>query len=243
MADWLAGLLRMLAPEKILLICRSQAKVAAIDAALRQRVKHLKAAVFHEGLSLLQRDRNAAWFAEKNGACILLCSEIGSEGRNFQFAHHLVLFDLPLDPELLEQRIGRLDRIGQREEIQVHVPFITGSAQEVLVRWHHEGLNAFEQNLLGGRELLEQFGARVYQLVQNFPKGTKKVQAELDRLIAETQAAREEIAARLQQGRDRLLELNSFRPDVAADLVNEIHRAFICRMLYCIISNFVYIKL
>ncbi len=224
MVDWLAGLLRTLAPEKILLICRTQAKVAAIDAALRQRAKNLKAAVFHEGLSLLQRDRNAAWFAEKNGARILLCSEIGSEGRNFQFAHHLVLFDLPLDPELLEQRIGRLDRIGQRDEIQVHVPFIAGSAQEVLVRWYHEGLNAFERNLQGGRELLERFGARVYRLVQNVHKGTKKAQAELDRLIAETRAAREETAVRIQQGRDRLLELHSFRPEVAARLVSGIQR-------------------
>jgi superfamily II DNA/RNA helicase len=54
----------------------------------------------------VQRDRNAAWFAEPEGARLLLCSEIGSEGRNFQFAQHLVLFDLPLNPELLEQRIG-----------------------------------------------------------------------------------------------------------------------------------------
>ena len=73
----------------------------------------IKTGIFHEGLTLLQRDRNAAWFAEPDGARILICSEIGSEGRNFQFAHHLVLFDLPLNPELLEQRIGRLDRIGQ----------------------------------------------------------------------------------------------------------------------------------
>ena len=66
----------------------------------------------------MQRDRNAAWFADPEGARILLCSEIGSEGRNFRFAHHLVLFDLPLNPELLEQRIGRLDRIGQTETIR-----------------------------------------------------------------------------------------------------------------------------
>lgn len=55
------------------------------------------------------------------------------------------MFDLPLDPELLEQRIGRLDRIGQRAEIQVHVPFVAGSSQEVLARWYQEGLNSFEK--------------------------------------------------------------------------------------------------
>jgi ATP-dependent helicase HepA len=220
--DWLAALLRNLDPEKILLMCRTPAMVTAIEAALRQRVKDLKAGLFHEGLSLLQRDRNAAWFADKHGARILLCSEIGSEGRNFQFAHHLVLFDLPLDPELLEQRIGRLDRIGQRAEIEVYVPFIIGTGQEVLARWYHEGLNAFQVNLQGGRELLEQFGARVYELSQRFSKGGAKARLDLDRLIEETLAAHSDITARLHEGRDRLLELNSFRPAIALGLVREI---------------------
>ncbi|HEY2384139.1 MAG TPA: helicase-related protein [Terriglobia bacterium] len=222
--DWLAALVRGLDPDKILLICRTPAMVTAIETALRERVKNLRAAVFHEGLSLIQRDRNAAWFADKHGATILLCSEIGSEGRNFQFAHHLVLYDLPLDPELLEQRIGRLDRIGQKHPIDIHVPFVTGSGQEVLARWYHEGLNAFTENLQGGPELLETFGARVYDLTHKFHKGGAKARAALDGLIQETRTAYREIAARLREGRDRLLELNSFRPKEAERLIEEIHR-------------------
>src|SRR5215471_3562265 len=222
--DWLAELRRGLDPEKILLICRTPAMVTAIEAALRQRVKNLQAGVFHEGLSLLQRDRNAAWFADKRGATILLCSEIGSEGRNFQFAHHLVLYDLPLDPELLEQRIGRLDRIGQKHQIDIHIPFVTGGGQEVLARWYHEGLNAFAHNLQGGPELLERFGARVYDLSHKFPKGSARSRSELDRLIENTRAEYREISERLHEGRDRLLELNSFRPNVAEDLIREIRQ-------------------
>jgi ATP-dependent helicase HepA len=170
-------------------------------------------AVFHEGLTLVQRDRNAAWFGQENGARILLCLEIGSEGRNFQFAHHLVLYDLPIDPDLLEQRIGRLDRIGQRSEIHIHAPFVRGSFQEVLARWHHEGLDAFQNPPRGGRQLLERFGDRV--------NGVKS-HDELDSLIKETRTAYDEVATRLHDGRDRLLELNSFRPDVAAALIAEI---------------------
>src|SRR5207302_8514664 len=143
---------RDLYPEKVLLICRTPVMVTAIETALRERVKNLKAAVFHEGLSLVQRDRNAAWFADPHGASVLLCSEIGSEGRNFQFAHHLVLFDLPGDPELLEQRIGRLDRIGQTATIRIHVPFGRGSESEVAARWYHEGLNAFDKHPRGAPE-------------------------------------------------------------------------------------------
>ncbi len=219
--DWLAELLRTLNQEKVLLICRTQRKVEAIDVALRERL-NVKMAVFHEGLSLVQRDRNAAWFAEEEGARILICSEIGSEGRNFQFAHHLVLFDLPLDPELLEQRIGRLDRIGQTSEIQVHVPYVAGSSHEVLACWYQQGLNSFEKNLAGGRELLDKFGAHVRDLAQDFHETEAASRAELERLIEETMTARMDLSKRLEAGRDRLLEMNSFRAGPAARIVQEI---------------------
>lgn len=103
-----------------------------------------QAPVFHEGLSLVERDRAAAAFADEEEGCqVLVCSEIGSEGRNFQFCRHLVMFDLPLHPDQLEQRIGRLDRIGQRHAIEIHAPVFTGSPGEKLLRWYHEGLDAF----------------------------------------------------------------------------------------------------
>ena len=88
----------------------------------------------------------------EEGAQVLICSEIGSEGRNFQFAHHLVLFDLPLNPDLLEQRIGRLDRIGQNAVIKIHVPYVEGSARQVLFRWYHEGLGAFSKTCPAGHQ-------------------------------------------------------------------------------------------
>ena len=224
--DWLAELLRSLGEDKVLLICRTQAKVEELEGSLRRRI-NVKMAAFHEGLTLVQRDRQAAWFAEADGARLLICSEIGSEGRNFQFAHHLVLFDLPLDPELLEQRIGRLDRIGQTSEIQVHVPFVSGSAQEVLARWFHEGLNSFQKNLHGGRELLEQFGKQVHDLALEFHEPAASGNGEEKRnllraLIATTVTARLALTERLERGRDRLLELNSFRPESAARLVAQI---------------------
>ncbi|HJW73143.1 MAG TPA: SNF2-related protein, partial [Geothrix sp.] len=89
--EWLAELLRTSGQDKVLLICHTRRKAEAIQTALKQRIT-MKMAVFHEGQTLVQRDRGAAWFADRNGARLLICSEIGSEGRNFQFAHHLVLF-------------------------------------------------------------------------------------------------------------------------------------------------------
>jgi len=219
---WLVELLQQLEPQKILVISRTIEKAEALDEALRRHLT-VKTGIFHEGLTLLQRDRNAAWFAEPDGARLLICSEIGSEGRNFQFAHHLVLFDLPLNPELLEQRIGRLDRIGQMVDIQIHVPYLARSPQEVLARWYHEGLNAFKINLESGNELLHEFGRSVHDLALEYPAADPaSADRELADLLKRTVAARLEMSRRLEKGRDRLLELNSFRPATAQKIIEQI---------------------
>jgi ATP-dependent helicase HepA len=220
---WLAELLAGLGDGKVLLLCRSRATAAAIEATLRARTR-IRTALFHEGIPLVQRDRNAAYFADPRGARLLLCFEIGSEGRNFQFAHHLVLFDLPLDPDLLEQRIGRLDRIGQTRTIHIHVPWVEGSAHEVLVAWHHRALDDLERCLRGGHRLFERFGARVRALAGAY-RGTAAQTAELEALVAEVRSARQDLERELEQSRDHLLELSSFRPDEARRLVADIRSA------------------
>ncbi len=219
---WLVGLLEQLEPAKVILICTSKAKVLGLEKALK-KLSNVKAAVFHEDLTIVQRDRNAAWFAETDGASILLCSEIGSEGRNFQFAHHLVLFDLPAHPELLEQRIGRLDRIGQLKDIQIQVPYIKGSPQEVLVRWFHEGLNAFEENMEGGNQIEQLFNDRLESIA--LEASTTDISLKLDTLIAKTVVFKKELQKLLAKGRDKLLEMNSFRPLVAEKLIANIKAA------------------
>jgi ATP-dependent helicase HepA len=218
---WLASLLRKLVEEKVLLICRTQEKVQAIHDALSEEL-YVKAAVFHEGLSLLQRDRNAAWFAEPDGAQLLLCSEIGSEGRNFQFAHHLVLFDLPLNPELLEQRIGRLDRIGQTETIRIHLPYLKQSCTELLMRWHHKGLDGVEHSLKGGYAYLEKFGADLIRLGPVYHEGDPEVLREADELIKLSCQFRKDLELRLREGQDCLIALNSFKEDRARKLVKKV---------------------
>ncbi|MEQ1861004.1 MAG: helicase-related protein [Chthoniobacteraceae bacterium] len=215
---WLAALLRELRKAKVLLICRT--KELAIDLHERlQREIAVAAALFHEDLTLLQRDRNAAFFAEEDGARILMCSEIGSEGRNFQFAHHLVLFDLPDDPELLEQRIGRLDRIGQTATIRIHVPFARGTGDEVLARWYHEGLNAFERNLHGATEIATSLAGDLSALRETFDP------EKLTAFIAESRKLQARVTKKLERGHDRLLELNSCKPEQAAHIIDQVHTA------------------
>jgi Superfamily II DNA/RNA helicases, SNF2 family len=241
--DWLAAFLKKHRPAKVLLICKSQRKVAAIDAALKEKI-NVNVALFHEGLPLVQRDRQAAWFAEPDGAQLLIASEIGSEGRNFQFAHHLVLFDLPLNPGLVEQRIGRLDRIGQTQPIRIHVPHIAGSADEAVLRWYHEGLDALQTPLHGGSDYLAKFKDRLLDIAVRYGEsgGDAASRKDLDALIADTVAFRQELAEKMKLGRDRLLEINSFDRKVASAVIERVRAAdedlFPRRFLVSLLDHF-----
>ncbi len=217
--DWLKALLRSDTESKFLLITHARETVEAIEAALRERISS-QATMFHEGLSLLQRDKNAAWFAdEEMGARLLICSEIGSEGRNFQFAHHLILFDLPSDPGLLEQRIGRLDRIGQTEDVHIHVPFVEGTGEELKALWYHRGLGAFEHTLHGAGAIHRAFREELEGLIQADPAEREEA---LPDLLDRTRAYKENLDKELEKGRDHLLEISSFDRDQGQALVSRI---------------------
>ena len=74
---WLVEWLENNSDDKALVICRTQELTMGLEAALRKHTS-VRCGVFHEGLTLIQRDKNAAWFAEEDGARLLICSEIGS---------------------------------------------------------------------------------------------------------------------------------------------------------------------
>ncbi len=214
---WLMEYLTSNREEKVLVICANATTALQLEQVLRER-EGIRCAVFHEGLSIIERDRAAAYFAsEEQGAQVLLCSEIGSEGRNFQFASRLVMFDLPVNPDLLEQRIGRLDRIGQAHDIQILVPYLENTAQAVLVRWYHEGLDAFEHTCPVGRAIYDS----VYDALMGWLVAPESADA-LDAFIAHCRQQYDTLKVQLEQGRDRLLELNSNGGEKAQALADEI---------------------
>ncbi|MCG7584628.1 RNA polymerase-associated protein RapA, partial [Photobacterium sp. OFAV2-7] len=179
----------------------------------------IRATVFHEGMSIIERDKAAAYFAQDEaGAQVLLCSEIGSEGRNFQFANQLVMFDLPNNPDLLEQRIGRLDRIGQKRDIEIHVPHLQGTSQALLAHWYNEGLNAFEETCPTGRAIYDAFSSELIALLAS---DTHDGEA-LEQLIERSATMHRELKGKLEQGRDRLLEIHSNGGEKANELVRQI---------------------
>ena len=211
---WLIDFLKSHRNEKILVICKTAQTAIQLEQILREK-EAIRSAIFHERMSIIERDRAAAYFSDsENGAQVLLSSSIGSEGRNFQFACHLVLFDLPENPDLLEQCIGRLDRIGQTRDVQIYVPCLAGSAQQDLARWYHEGLNAFEQTCPIGMALFEQY--------ETLLKVRSENKADFEQLILQTQKQAKALRLALEKGRDRLLELNSNGGEKAQRLAAEI---------------------
>ena len=217
---WLIEQIKTLGEEKILLITVSAETVLDLAGALRLK-SGIHAAIFHEGMSIIERDRAAAFFADpEEGAQILMCSEIGSEGRNFQFAQHLILFDLPFNPDLLEQRIGRLDRIGQRHDIQIHAPYLVGSAQEILLDGYHRGLSTFEKTCPAAHRVFTEFETELRSALLASSEERLNTN-ELEMLIKKLHQRTEQLNAEIQRGRDRLLEFNSCRPKKAAELVHQ----------------------
>ena len=213
---WLATLLKNLKSQKVLVICRNKATAMELEHYLHLQAG-IRCASFHEDLSLLERDRAAAYFAdEDSGARALICSEIGSEGRNFQFSQHLVCFDLPNHPDLLEQRIGRLDRIGQRGDVNIHVPISPNTTESVRFTWFHEGLNSFETSCSIGHLIYDELGESLQE---------SERQGELcSELLKQTIALRDQLNQQMDRGRDRLLELTSHKPDLARELIGDIER-------------------
>ncbi|MDX8000101.1 RNA polymerase-associated protein RapA [Xenorhabdus sp. Reich] len=215
--EWLMGFLLANRDEKVLVICAKAETALQLEQVLRER-EGIRSAVFHEGLSLLERDRAAAYFAsQEDGAQVLLCSEIGSEGRNFQFANQLVMFDLPFNPDLLEQRIGRLDRIGQSRDIRISVPYLENTAQSILLRWYHEGLDAFEHTCPTGRPIYDKY----YEILLNFLAKPNE-QTGFSEFITECRTHHEQLKQQLELGRDRLLEMNSNGGDQGQKLAEKI---------------------
>ena len=215
---WLLEQLQQRRGEKIVLITHTAETAIELGEMLLQR-HAIHAALFHQHMSLVERDRAAIHFADPETGCpLLICSEIGSEGRNFQFAHHLILFDLPFNPDLLEQRIGRLDRIGQRQTIEIHIPYIEDSPQQRLMDWYHQGADLFTHISPAVQTLFSEERNQLSTWLMQYDS------TDIDTWQNYLQSCRirhQSLLQQLEEGRDKLLEYNSFRQGHAQKLLQE----------------------
>jgi len=214
--EWLLDTLKKNRASKFLVICHHKDSACALQAHLHFK-GGIQCSAFHEDLSLIERDRSAAWFAsEEDGAQALICSEIGSEGRNFQFCHNLVMFDLPASIDQLEQRIGRLDRIGQKHDIQIHTPYLADTHQENLLTWYDQGFQAFTKTEASHSVVFENLNQAFLAAISQADDSA------LDVLIDTTRQRIAELHERFVHGRNRLLELHSRGDEQVTALIDAV---------------------
>jgi ATP-dependent helicase HepA len=164
--------------------------------------ERLEAVLYDDAPSLEARDRLVARFRDPEGPMVLLSGESGGEGRNFQFASHLVCLDLPDSPLTLEQRIGRLDRLGQSRPVEIHV-FAEPGDESFLADLYEKEIGIFDEPV-GGLDAV----------LASVPEELEKLRGK--RTEKARQAFRRELAARVAEGRraqhegyDPLLDVRS----------------------------------
>lgn len=159
-------LVELLPGGKALVFTRFLATHQALAAELQRRgVRH---ALFTGGMSPAQRAAAVAAFRDE--VDVLLCSEVGGEGQNLQFCHRVINVDLPWNPMAIEQRVGRVHRIGQTEPVEIINLCTAGTAEEHMLEILDRRINLFElvvgemDLLLGELEDEREFGDRVFDI-------------------------------------------------------------------------------
>ena len=127
-------------PEKKIVFTRFRATLDELDAALTAAGHRVS--VFHGGLSSVDKQR--AIDAFEDDAAILLSTEVGGEGRNLQFCRTVINYDLPWNPVTIEQRVGRVHRIGQTRDVYIFNLCLAGSVEERILSILHDKINMFE---------------------------------------------------------------------------------------------------
>ena len=178
--------------------------------------ENIEALGYHGELAMVERDRQVARFRDPDGPKLLICTEVGGEGRNFQFAHHLVNYDLPWSPATMEQRIGRLDRIGQNSAVQIHVFDSKGTLSSDVLSILADAVGVFGETVGGLDAVLEEVEPRLTELALLSEKDRAAYSKQLK---AKVQAARDHV----RRAYDPLLDLRSFDREAVEELVRNAH--------------------
>jgi SNF2 family DNA or RNA helicase len=139
-AEALEKLLARLRGEKILLFTHFRQTLEQLAA--RLEALGLNFVVYHGGLSTADKDAAVRRF--EGEAQLLLSTEAAGEGRNLQFCRTMVNFDLPWNPLRIEQRIGRVHRIGQTRPVKIHNLSAAGTIEDYLLDLLDRKVNMFE---------------------------------------------------------------------------------------------------
>jgi ATP-dependent helicase HepA len=184
--------------EKVLVFAGDVEALRALQAAI---ARHGREAVLYDDAQTIEaRDRLVARFRDPDGPMVLLSGESGGEGRNFQFACHLVCLDLPESPLTLEQRIGRLDRLGQHRAVEIHV-LVEPGEETFLADLYEREIGIFQEPVGGLDAVLASLPAELATL-RGQPESAREP-------FRRALASRVADARRAQHEGDPLLDLRS----------------------------------
>jgi ATP-dependent helicase HepA len=202
------------ANEKTLVFVAHRETLEMLRDALSARAQ-LASGVFHEELSAVRRDTEVARFRAADGPSLLVSTEAGGEGRNFEFCHRLVLYDLPWRPSTVEQRIGRLDRIGRRIPVEI-VYFRPASGIGADVVRLFERLGLFREPIAGLEPQLAHIERALEAIAVN-PDASLS-EAAIEPLIAGARAAR----TRIHEAAHQQLHRDPYRADLGPSILARI---------------------
>ena len=190
----------------------------------RETLRHLEelfagrgwgANVFHGQLSTEAKDRSIEQFKKNLGSQILISSEAGGEGRNLQFCHLLVNYDLPWNPMRVEQRIGRIDRIGQAHPMSIFNLWVKDTVEERVLDILENRIRLFEETVGGLDPILgdaESIESDIGKILRTSMESQESVLEDFDRQIQERTRAAGEAGTLLG---DFIMDTKSFRRGVA----------------------------
>lgn len=142
---------------------------------------------FTKKMSRLELQLAARKFQNEDDCRFIVCDETGGEGRNFQCADYIIHFDMPWSPALMEQRIGRLDRIGRdtNRDVNSIVIYAEDSLEEKLFELYKNSLDVFEQSLCGLEIIFEQMSNMITKaLVTDMKYGLTHVAPDIEKMIS-----------------------------------------------------------
>ncbi len=203
--------------EKVLIFSQFLGSIEMIRARLadRHRVR-----VFHGGISRDEKDQ--AHQAFRRDTQVLISSEAGGEGRNFQFCHIVVNYDLPWNPMKIEQRIGRVDRVGQTRDVEIYNFAVSGMLDEHILDVLEHRIQIFTETVGALDPILESFEEEVERIVLADERGGRAAFRRLDAELNEQIGKARELE---ELRRDFVLDWRSLQRDEASRVLGRKPRA------------------
>lgn len=148
-AEALLKILHSAGQDRVLIFTHFQATLESLSE--RLTAAGIEFIPYHGGLTIAQKDEAIRRF-EQEGR-VLLSTEAAGEGRNLQFCHIMVNFDLPWNPQRIEQRVGRIHRVGQTKRVEIFNLSAQGTIEDYLLNILDRKLNMFEL-VIGEMEMI-----------------------------------------------------------------------------------------